>query len=180
MLGQDIAGLQKTTWRWTLIGGIATVALGLLLLFWPGATLLAAALLIGFQMIAWGIMLILERAVNGDGAGSVILGIIGGVLLIMLGLAVMRAPGMTVGWMAVFLGAGWLVSGLFEAIEGLFDSSVEHRVWMIILGVLTAIAGVIVMSSPFASIGVLALWAGVLMVILGCVRIFAAFKIKNL
>ncbi len=170
MLQETLEREHRLAWRWMLLGGIVSIIFGGMVLAWPQATLLVLAVLIGLQLIFWGVMLIFERALNAEGAGGVILGIIGGVLAVLLGFGVMRAPGVTL---------AWLVAGLFEMVEAIADSNTPDRGWTIFLGGITALAGVIVISSPFSSIAALTLWAGILMIVMGVVRIVAAFQIRN-
>ncbi|MCP3912624.1 MAG: HdeD family acid-resistance protein [Actinomycetia bacterium] len=171
---------NQTLWRWNLVGGIVSIIVGIVVLAWPGRTLLVLAVLFGIQLILMGLTLIVTRALVSESAGRLVLGIIGGVLAILLGLATFRAPGRTLALLALFLGAAWLVSGLMETIEGIVDQTMENRGWHIIVGGITTLAGIVVMSAPLESLLALAVWGGVLMIILGAVRCAGAFQLRRL
>jgi len=47
--------LRLEGWGWLLVGGIISVVIGILALFWPDATILALAILLGLRMLVFGI-----------------------------------------------------------------------------------------------------------------------------
>jgi uncharacterized membrane protein HdeD (DUF308 family) len=47
--------LRVEGWGWLLFGGVLSVAVGLLALAWPGATILVLGLLLGIRMLLFGI-----------------------------------------------------------------------------------------------------------------------------
>ena len=170
---------EQIMWRWGLIGGTISVILGIVVIAWPKQTLLVISIIFGIQLIIWGLMLIVSRALLHEGVGSLILGIIGGVLAIMAGIATFRVPGRTVVILAIILGAAWLVAGLFEVIEAVADSDMEHRGWVVFVGAISALAGIILMSSPVESAGALAIIGGIMMIVMGGVRVIGAFQLRS-
>ncbi len=47
--------LRVEGWGWLLFGGVLSVAVGVLALAWPGATILVLALLLGIRMLLFGV-----------------------------------------------------------------------------------------------------------------------------
>jgi uncharacterized membrane protein HdeD (DUF308 family) len=47
--------LRLEGWGWLLVGGIVSVLVGIMALFWPEATILALAILLGLRMLVFGI-----------------------------------------------------------------------------------------------------------------------------
>lgn len=170
---------EQIMWRWGLIGGVISVILGIVVIAWPKQTVLVISIIFGIQLIIWGLMLIISRALLHEGVGSLILGIIGGVLAIMAGIATFRVPGRTVVILAIILGAAWLVAGLFEAIEAIANPDMEHRGWVMFVGAITALAGIILMSSPVQSAGALAIIGGIMMIVMGGARVIGAFQLRS-
>lgn len=87
---------------------------------------------------------------------SGVIGIIAGVLAVVY-------PGITILVLALLLGAGLLIQGVLEVTAGIRAQSGQRgRVWMIVFGVLTAVAGLICLFSPgvgiFTLLFGLALW----------------------
>jgi uncharacterized membrane protein HdeD (DUF308 family) len=47
--------LRLEGWGWLLVGGAASVLVGIMALFWPKATILALAILLGVRMVVFGV-----------------------------------------------------------------------------------------------------------------------------
>jgi uncharacterized membrane protein HdeD (DUF308 family) len=47
--------LRLEGWGWLLVGGVISVVIGVMALFWPDATILALAILLGLRMLVFGI-----------------------------------------------------------------------------------------------------------------------------
>lgn len=71
-----------------------------------------------------------------------------GIVLIIFGLLMFARPGATLVSLIIFLGAYWLVGGIFDLIEGLMGHTDRSRVWLIISAIISIIAGFIVMQQP--------------------------------
>ncbi|MGA8378837.1 MAG: DUF308 domain-containing protein, partial [Methanoregula sp.] len=72
-----------------------------------------------------------------------------GILAVIIGIMFLASPGITTLVFATFLGAYWLVSGIFSLISLAFDRS--HMGWKIFLAVLNLIAGLIILCYPLVS-----------------------------
>src|SRR6476620_11839868 len=59
------------------------------------------------------------------------------------------------------------------------ESNLPGRGWSVVLGVISVIAGLVVLAWPFDSIVVLVLVAGVWLVVLGVVQIIQSFQIRK-
>lgn len=171
--------LTKAVWRIGLLGGITTVAIGVMLLVWPDATLQVVAVLFGIQLVFWGIMLIAGSVVFAERGGIMALGLIGGVLCILGGIVAFRAPARTIVLLAIYLGAAWLITGILQSVEAIVDRHETGWGWTLASGVVSLLAGLAVMSFPIASVSVLALWAGVFMVVMGALRIWLSWSFRE-
>ena len=63
-------------WRALLVGGIITTAIGAVLTFWPDIAITLIGWLVAIQFVVLGLLFMIGRTITGEGAGSVILGII--------------------------------------------------------------------------------------------------------
>ena len=166
--------------RLAALSGLGSIVLGVLMLLWPGRTLLITAVLLGIHLIVSGLSLIAARVKAGEGIGHKILGIIAGVATVVIGLAVLRLPGLTLAAVALFVGAAWLVSGMFEVIEAVTDRDAHHRGIQILGGLVTAGAGFLILVAPLGSLFALAVWGGVLMIAVGLARLLVAMRLRRL
>ncbi len=172
------SGLMKAG-RLVALSGIGSIVLGVLMLLWPGRTLVVMGVLLGLNLIVSGLSLIFSRVRAGEGVGHKILGIMGGVATVVIGLAVLRNPGLTLAVVTLLVGAAWLVSGLFEVIEGITDRDGEHRGLHIMGGLVTAVAGFVIFVAPLGTLLALAVWGGLLMIAVGVVRLVVAIRIHR-
>jgi len=173
------SGLVKVG-RFAALSGLGSILVGVLMLLWPGRTLTIVAVLLGAHLIVSGISLIIARVSAGQGIGHKILGIIAGVATLVIGLAVLRLPGLTLAVVALFVGAAWLVSGMFEVIEAITDRDTHHRGIQILGGLVTAVAGFIILVAPLRSLFALAVWGGLLMIAVGLARLLVAMRLRRL
>ncbi|MEU6220483.1 HdeD family acid-resistance protein [Streptomyces sp. NPDC047022] len=171
--------LARTAWQVVLLTGVASLILGILVLIWPGPSLLAAGVLFGIYLVASG-MLQLASAFGTHKTTSLrVLAFISGALSILLGLFCFRGPMESVLLLALWIGIGWLIRGITQTVAAAHDPGVPARGWQVFLGVVTFVAGVVLIVSPFASIAVLTLVAGWWLVVVGVVEIGTAFRIRG-
>ncbi len=74
--------------------------------------------------------------------------LIRGILLILFGLLMLVHPKATLISLIVFLGAYWLVGGVFDFIEGIVGHRGRSRTWLILGGIVGILAGFFVMGHP--------------------------------
>ena len=81
---------------------------------------------------------------------------------------------------AVLLGIAWIIIGAIDLIAAIADSTLSDR-WLIALGgLLSIVAGVVVVSWPDISITVIAWVAGIDLVVFGIVLAIQAFRLRSL
>ena len=71
-----------------------------------------------------------------------------GLLLIIFGLLMFARPGATLLILIQFMGAYWLVGGIFDLVEGLIGHTERARTWMIISAIISILAGFFVLGHP--------------------------------
>lgn len=157
---------------WTITFGVLTLIIGLLVLFWPGKTVLVIAVLFGIQLIVGGIFrLVLSISYSeAETSGRVLYAILGA-LSIIVGLLCLREPLQTVVVLGLLLGLAWTIGGIVEIVHGFTGEHGSGRGWQIAGGLLSVIAGVIVLVYPGASLVTLAWVMGLLLVFYGAIAI---------
>jgi len=157
--------------QWLLIRGIVGVLFGIVALVWPGITLLALILLFGVYALIDGIVNLVL------GFTSPIphvrwLHVLEGVVGIVLGVAALVWPGVTL-LAVVFLVAAWaIVEGVLEIVAAIRLRDVLQREWLLALaGILSVAFGVLVAANPGAGAISIAWLLGVYAIAAGIVRI---------
>ncbi len=96
-----------------------------------------------------------------------------GVITLVIGLAVLLWPGLTLLTAAVLLGLQMLVTGVFWLVgSSTADASGRQRWLLAVAGLLALVAGILCLRSPFQTIAVLALLLGATWVVGGVAEIF--------
>jgi uncharacterized membrane protein HdeD (DUF308 family) len=168
-------------WGWLLAYGVLTLLAGLFVLAWPGATLLVLAVLFGVQLVISGIFRFVAAFASDDQTGGtrVLLALLG-VLSVIIGLWALRHVLLTLLALIVFLGIFWVVSGVIDVFTALTHREMVHRGWAALTGLLSVLAGLIVLVVPGLSLFGLAVVLGVWLLIFGSMETGAAFRLRRL
>jgi len=160
--------LGVTPWQALMSAGAVAFTLGLIVLVWPRATLLVVALLFGCYLVLSGVMSLIEGLSDrhADGAMRVAY-IVLGVLGVMLGLFCLRRIDVTVVLLAFLLSAFWIMRGVLDLALASSRREVAGRGLHVFTGVLSLIAGVLVLFWPGITLTVLLTFAGCWLLIYG-------------
>jgi len=104
-----------------------------------------------------------------------------GLLSVIIGILFLVLPGITTLVFVTFLGAYWLVGGIFSLAGLAFDRT--NCGWKIFLAIINLIAGILVLLYPLYSTLLLLLFfvvfIGVWACFIGCVHLYHAFTFKD-
>jgi uncharacterized membrane protein HdeD (DUF308 family) len=177
----DVLEAVGRSWGWLLMLGVFTLLFGVVLLVWPGKTLVVIAAFLGIYLLLSGIFQIVAGfATSGLDGGMRALAIVAGIVSVLLGLFAFRSITHSVVLLVLLIGFGWLFRGLVRMIAAIADKTTVARGWQIAEGLLGALAGVVILVWPAPSLQVLAWVSGVIFVLLGLIEVFAAFKVRRL
>lgn len=166
----------RIPWWLVLIQGISAIFLGILLLFRPTATTLLLVQFLGIYWLISGffslISLIWDRSEWGWKLFSGILGILAGLMIIQNPLWSTLLVPATLAWMLGFIGIFIGILQIFQAFRGAGWGAG-------ILGVLSILLGLLLITRPvFTGLALAWILAGLLLVG-GILAIFAAFASRN-
>ncbi|MFJ7750149.1 HdeD family acid-resistance protein [Arthrobacter sp. NPDC097144] len=156
-----------------ILTGVLSVVLGALVLFWPGATLDVIAVLFGLYFIVSGAVRVVTGLVTPLLGGLRVLNILIGLLLFIAGVAAIRNPLASLTVLALFIGIAWIVEGIMSLTE---VESGGSRWYAIAYGIISIIAGVVVLFLPVSSLAALVVFGGIALVVLGIVEVVRAFS----
>ncbi len=166
------------SWQVTVVLGVLTLILGIIVSFHPSGSLNVVAVLLGILMILSGIFH-LVRVFDRDEQHRIWVGI-AGLLFIVIGVVLIRHLHLTVALIGLVIGITWIVQGLTALIEGLAGGVREGRGWWIAFGVISVIAGIVVVSAPVTSVNVLAVLLGIWFIVMGIFEIVAGFLLRRM
>ncbi|TQM80941.1 uncharacterized membrane protein HdeD (DUF308 family) [Saccharothrix saharensis] len=99
-----------------------------------------------------------------------------GVITLLIGVAVLLWPGLTLVTAAVLFGLEMLITGVFWLVGSFTGGEPGRQRWlMAVAGLLALVAGILCLRAPFQTIAVLALLLGVTWVVGGVAEIFHGF-----
>jgi uncharacterized membrane protein HdeD (DUF308 family) len=159
------------------VSGVVAVILGVVLLVWPEKTIGVLAVFLGIYFLVAGVLRlgvgIFSRGMRG---GARALNIVLGVLLIFVGIVALKnvstAALALVIFTVAFIGVGWIVEGVMALAEAGRSGSAG---WSIAFGILSILAGIVVLVLPVSSAAFLLLFAAIALIVLGIVGIVRAF-----
>ena len=171
------SSVLAASWLATLILGVLTLILGIIVSFHPSGSLNVIAVLIGILMILSGIFHLI-RVFDRDERHRIWAGL-AGLLSIVIGVILIRHLHLTVALIGLIIGITWIVQGLTALIGGLAGGVQEGRAWWIAFGVISVIAGIVVVSAPVTSVNALAVLLGIWFIIMGIFEIVAGFLLRR-
>jgi len=177
----DLVARVGRHWGWLLAFGIITVGIGIAALVWPGRTLVVVAVLFGIQLIVMGIFRFAAAFATDDLTGGTrVLYALLGVLSLIIGLYAVRHILITLLALALLLGIFWIVSGAVELFTAVSHREMRNRAWNAVMGIISVLAGIVLLVYPGISLLVLAVVVSVWLLIFGIMQITLAFRIRSL
>lgn len=158
--------------------GVVSVLLGLALLVWPGKTLEAFAVILGIYFLISGAMRVIGAIIeNGLPGGWRVLDILVGLLLLIGGVIMLKNTILSSAMLTILItltvGIGWIMEGVMALVE---TWRLPKSGWAIFYSVISVLAGIVLLCSPFTSVIFLIVFTGCTMVIMGALAIVRAIR----
>jgi uncharacterized membrane protein HdeD (DUF308 family) len=152
---------ERSKSGWFVLLGIVLLVLGIIA---AGNMLLATAisvLVVGAMMIAAGFVEIIH-AFSVKGWGTFVWWLLAGILYVVAGYFAFANPLLAVGVMTLFLAISLIASGFVRIAIGFTAKNLEGWGWVVAGGVVTVIAGLIILSGwPINSLWILGLFLAI-------------------
>ncbi len=169
--------MLASSWQSTLVVGVLTLILGIIVSFHPTGSLNVVAVLFGVLMILSGIFHLI-RVFDPEELNRVWAGI-SGLLFIVVGVILIRHLHLTRALIGLFIGITWIVQGLGAIIGGAAGGARGGRGWWIAFGLVSIVAGIVVVATPTSSLNVLAVLLGIWFIIMGIFEIAGGFILRR-
>ncbi|MET9215045.1 MULTISPECIES: HdeD family acid-resistance protein [unclassified Nocardia] len=179
VLESPVAALAKKTWQTILVTGLLAVVLGIIVLVWPGPSLLVAGILFGIYMVVSGIFQLIAAFTHLPSTSFRVLSFISGVLSLIIGIFCFRDDLTSIFLLGLWIGISWLFRGVAVLFAAMSDKGVPGRGWQIFYGIISAIAGIILIVWPIESLATLTLVVGIFLIVIGIMEIITAFGVRK-
>ncbi len=156
-----------------ITSAITAIALGIIALVWPGATLLTVALLFGAFLVVSGIFR-LVTAFTSDALSTGLRWLVGilGALVVAAGVYALANPLVSLEILAYVIAFGWIFDGVAAIAAGVRGTSSAPRWLAIVSGVVSIIAGGVMLFLPALGIATLVLVGGWILIAIGIAPCF--------
>lgn len=171
--------LAGVAWQALLIAGVIALVLGVMVLAWPKATLTVVGVLFGLYLLVSGVLQLVAAFGTHARTSLRVMAFISGTLGILLGLFCFRGETQSILLLALWIGIGWLFRGIMQTVAAASDETMPARGWQITLGVISALAGVVLIVAPLESVAVLTVLSGVWLLVVGVAEIVTAFMVRS-
>ncbi|MFJ1457292.1 HdeD family acid-resistance protein [Nocardia wallacei] len=172
--------LARGAWQSLVVIGLLSVVVGILVLVWPGPTLVVAGVLFGVYLLVSGIFQLVAAFGAHVGTGWRVLSILSGILSFILAFFSFRHIGDAIVLLALWIGISWLFRGIAVLIAGTeAPSGVPGRGWSIFYGIVLLIGGIVLVVWPISSIVTLTLVAGWWLIFMGIMEFVYAFQVRG-
>ncbi|MHA6628504.1 HdeD family acid-resistance protein [Pseudonocardia sichuanensis] len=159
--------------------GVLSILIGVLVLAWPGATIVVIAWLFAVQLIVAGVLQLVSAFGAGRETGGRVLSVILGALSILVGLLCLRATVQTALILGLVIGALWVVQGITGVVDAVSSEQGAARGWAIAAGVLSVIGGAVVLIYPGTSLVALTWLFGIVLVVVGVVLVIQGIAARR-
>lgn len=163
---------SRTVWA---IRAAAALVIGILVLVWPQATVSILAALLGIYFVILGIVRVIQGFVDKDlNGGGKAANFIIGALVLAAGVIVIRNPFETAVFIVLLVGISWI----FEGVAVLIDTARGHGDGLtIVIGILVALAGVVVVLFAPAATTAWAIFFGITLIIVALLDFVLLFTV---
>jgi uncharacterized membrane protein HdeD (DUF308 family) len=163
-----------------MAAGLAGIAIGVVLLVWPKATLVVAAILIGASLIVAGLLRLIDGFTAHDASGGRrVAHVLIGLLAVIVGLYLIRHYHVTIAILAIVVGLFWVLHGLADITAGLLAGPFPGRWFTVLAGAFSVAAGMIVLFWPTISLTVLVAVIGVWLIVYGLLMAITGFGLRR-
>jgi uncharacterized membrane protein HdeD (DUF308 family) len=176
-IDRDAAESLSKQWWVLLFSGALAVVVGVVILSinWTVGDLATVAAI--FLIVNGGLRM-LTPAMDNTGRGWTLAA---GGAEVLVGVAFVAWPSVSLLTLAIFIGAWVLVHGVFDIAGGIASRHDVKFWWLyVITGVIEVALGIVLLDRPDLSLALAIAVAGVWAILIGMLEIFVAFEIKHL
>jgi uncharacterized membrane protein HdeD (DUF308 family) len=177
----SVAGGLRRYWWLFLIRGLFGLALGVVALIFPGATLAVAVIFIGAYLVVDGIAAVAKaiQVLRSDAQWWVLL--LEGILSIAVGLAIFVWPGLSILSLAFLVGYWAIISGVLAIVTAIRLRKHIRGEWFYLLyGIVSVIFGGFVLFAPATGLVYIVLMISIYGFVIGATMIALAFRARSL
>ena len=178
MARADAAWLARNWWAIAL-RGVAAIIFGILGLLMPAITMAALILLFGAYAVVDGIFNVIAAVRGHSGAPRWFL-LLEGVVSVAAGIIAFAWPGLTAIVLLYVIAAWAIITGVLEIAAAIrLHNRIRGEGWLVLGGILSVVAGALMMWAPGAGALALVLWIAAYVLVFGVLLVGLAFRLRS-
>ena len=174
-----LAAAARQSWPAVLVGGLGLIALGIMLLVWPRASLTVIAILVGAALLVSGLVRLWEGFTASQTSGGMRAAyVVVGLLAVLAGLYCLRHHALSLFLVAFLAGVYFIAHGISD-IGVALTAHVPGRGVRAVLGIFSLAAGLIMVIWPGITLVLLLTITGAWLLCYGVMLAGLAFSIRR-
>jgi uncharacterized membrane protein HdeD (DUF308 family) len=159
---------------------VLSIIIGLLLMFWPGITIITVLYLVGIMFAVMGISSLVSYFKSAEDARSK--GVLAtGVFFCVIALIAFLFPQVIASFFSVVLGIILVVCGVVNAVRSMELKRYGRNFWIaaLVLSALIALGGIVIIANPFQTTALLVFVLGLIIVSNGIVDLIIEAQLRK-
>lgn len=182
-MGSDLEralGRLGQAWGWIVAYGVLTLVAGVIAIVYPSATLIAIAIIFAIQLIVTSVFrFAFAFSIPGENGWLKALTALVAILSFVIGIYLLGHLGLTLLFLAILLGIFWIAQGVYELFLAVGHPELRGRAWTLVSGLLSIVAGVVLVVYPGISLLALTIVLGVWLIIFGVTMTARGIQLRS-
>ena len=167
--------LLTRSWWSFLVRGIIAIALGIILVAWPGATVKTFIIIFGLFVLIDGLVNVVRSLVLASRKERWGWTLTGGLLGFLIGAIILAHQEFALSFVVILVGIWAIIAGISELAIAFDMPPMSGRGMVGFLGVLSLIIGIVILVYPFGTVYTLMVVLAIYAFVAGAYLIFLAF-----
>ena len=174
-----LRALTKNWWM-VVLRGVLLILFAILCFVNPGLTAVSLAVWFGAMLCVDGGFTLIGAMMSWKEEEDRWLILADGVLSLVLGILIIRAPGVSLLFVALTFAFWFIFSGITRIATAIaLRKEMKGEGWMILGGALSVVFGLVLFAQPGLSLGTLLTFTGVFALVGGILLVLAGFKVRK-
>lgn len=176
-----MSSMMSKFFKSSILGSLALVILGILLIFQSEATIISISYTIGGILVAIGVLAILKYLKNSKSQINSGLDMVYGVVTVILGVIVISSPAAIASIIPFVVGFIIIINSARKLQYSIELKNNENELWKstMIIAFITTICGVVLVINPFKGVVFITKIVGILITLYSVLDIISTITIKN-
>ncbi|MCM1253999.1 MAG: DUF308 domain-containing protein [Clostridium sp.] len=163
-----------------VISALICIALGVVLVVWPGMSVQIACMAIGAVLVLNGISRLLNFIFERDGSLFSQMNLIMGIIITVIGVYILLQPSKIIAMIPILVGIIIIIHGVNNLQQAVSLCKGQYDKWWValILGLLTVGFGILLICNPFEAIDTLVMFIGLFLIYDGVSDIWIVSRVS--